>query len=157
MADVGHAQVVFQLAIAAPVFWTSTHWISAERLDRILLLVFGANFLGAAVGLLQVYYPATFMPPEFSRLALSLNADVVGALTYIGADGREIIRPPGLSDIPAGAAVSATVSALLGFAFATRAQATHGCDYLSRVSDDRHHCRVPHARCARCLSCSSSE
>ncbi len=120
----GTAQVVFQLAIAAPVFWTATHWISAERLDRILLLVFGANFLGAAVGLLQVYYPATFMPPEFSRLALSLNADVVGALTYIGADGREIIRPPGLSDIPGGAAVSATVSALLGFAFATRAQAT---------------------------------
>ncbi len=119
----GIAQVIFQLAIAAPVFWTATHWITAERLDRVLLLVFGANFLGATVGLLQVYYPATFMPPEFSRLALSLNADVVGALTYIGADGREIIRPPGLSDIPGGAAVSATVTALLGFAFATRAQA----------------------------------
>jgi hypothetical protein len=120
----GIAQVVFQVAIAAPVFWTATQWITAERLERVLLLVFGANFLGAAVGLLQVYYPATFMPPEFSRLALSMNADIVGALTYIGADGREIVRPPGLSDIPGGAAISATVTALLGFAFATRAQAT---------------------------------
>ena len=74
------------------------------------------------MGLLQVYYPQTFMPPEFSRLALRMNADIVGALTYIGADGREIVRPPGLSDIPGGAAVSATITALLGFAFATRAR-----------------------------------
>ena len=121
----GTAQVVFQLSIAAPVFWTARNWITPERLERVLLLVFGANFLSAALGLLQVYYPQTFMPPEFSRLALSMNANVVGALTYIGADGREIIRPPGLSDIPGGAAVSATVTALLGFAFATRAQANH--------------------------------
>lgn len=121
----GTAQIVFQLAIAAPVFWTARNWLSPERLERMLLLVFGANFLGATVGLLQVYYPQTFMPPEFSRLALRLNADVVGALTYIGADGREIVRPPGLSDIPGGAAVSATITALLGFAFATRAQAKH--------------------------------
>lgn len=121
----GTAQVVFQLSIAAPVFWTARNWITPERLERVLLLVFGANFLSAAVGLLQVYYPQTFMPPEFSRIALSINANVVGALTYIGADGREIVRPPGLSDIPGGAAVSATITALLAFAFATRAQATY--------------------------------
>ena len=119
----GIAQVVFQLSITAPVFWTASHWMTAERLERVLLLVFGANFLSATVGLLQVYYPQTFMPPEFSRLALTLNADIVGSLTYIGADGREIVRPPGLSDIPGGAAISATVTALLAFAFATRAQA----------------------------------
>lgn len=121
----GVAQVVFQLSIAAPVFWTARNWITAERLERMLLLVWGANFLSAALGLLQVYYPQTFMPPEFSRLALRINAEIVGSLTYIGADGREIIRPPGLSDIPGGAAVSATVTALLGFAFATRATTTH--------------------------------
>ncbi len=121
----GVAQVIFQLSIAAPVFWTARNWLTDERLERVLLLVFGANLLGAAVGLLQVYYPETFMPPEFSRLALAMNADVVGALTYTGADGREIVRPPGLSDIPGGAAVSATIAALLGFAFATRAEADH--------------------------------
>ena len=121
----GTAQIVFQLSIAAPVFWTARNWLTAERLERLLLLVLGANFLSAAVGLLQVYYPQTFMPPEFSRLALSMNADVVGSLTYVGADGRQIVRPPGLSDIPGGAAISATIAALLGFAFATRAVAAH--------------------------------
>ena len=121
----GIAQIVFQLSIAAPVFWTARNWMTADRLERVLLLVFGANFVSAALGLLQVYYPQTFMPPEFSRLALRLNADIVGALTYIGADGREIVRPPGLSDLPGGAAVSATVTALLGFAFATRARLTY--------------------------------
>ena len=121
----GSAQIVFQVSIAAPVFWTARHWVTDERLERVLLLVFGANFLGAALGLLQVYYPQTFMPPEFSRLALRMNADIVGSLTYIGADGREIVRPPGLSDLPGGAAVSATVTALLGFAFATRSRTTH--------------------------------
>jgi hypothetical protein len=121
----GTAQIVFQLSIAAPVFWTARNWLTNERLERVILLVFGANFLSAAVGLLQVYYPHTFMPPEFSRLALRFNADIVGSLTYIGADGREIVRPPGLSDLPGGAAVSATVTALLGFAFATRANTTH--------------------------------
>jgi hypothetical protein len=121
----GAAQVVFQLSIAAPVFWTARSWVTAERLERVILLVFGANFLSAGLGLLQVYYPQTFMPPEFSRLALRLNADIVGSLTYIGADGREIVRPPGLSDLPGGAAISATVTALLGFAFATRSRTTH--------------------------------
>ena len=121
----GVAQIVFQLSIAAPVFWTARNWLTPERLERLLLLVLGANFLSAAVGLLQVYYPQTFMPPEFSRLALSMNADVVGSLTYVGADGRQIVRPPGLSDIPGGAAISATITALLGFAFATRAVAAH--------------------------------
>lgn len=130
----GTAQIVFQLSIAAPVFWVARNWLTAERLERVLLLVFGANFLSAAVGLLQVYYPQTFMPPEFSRLALQMNANVVGALTYIGADGREIVRPPGLSDIPGGAAISATVTALLGFAFATRAQAAYRRRALFLVS-----------------------
>lgn len=121
----GAAQIAFQLSIAAPLFWTARIWLTPDRLERVLLLVFGANSLSAGLGLLQVYYPQIFMPPEFSRLALSLNADVVGALTYIGADGREIIRPPGLSDIPGGASVSGTIMSLLGFAFGTRAQFAH--------------------------------
>ena len=111
----GAAQVVFQLSIAAPVFWAARVWMTKARLERLLKLVFGANLLSAGLGLLQVYYPATFMPPEFSQLALRMNADVVGSLTYIGAAGREIVRPPGLSDLPGGAAIAGTVTALLGF------------------------------------------
>ena len=36
----GAAQMVFQLSIAAPVFWTARNWLTPERLERVLLLVF---------------------------------------------------------------------------------------------------------------------
>jgi hypothetical protein len=116
----GIAQVVFQLAIAAPVFWTSRSWITSQRLERLILLVFVAHFVSAVLGLLQVYYPATFLPPEFSSLAFKLNPDFLGALSYKGNADRLIVRPPGLTDLPGGAAISGTIAALLGFAFALR-------------------------------------
>jgi hypothetical protein len=116
----GVAQVVFQLAIAAPVFWTSRSWITSERLERLILLVFAAHFVSAVLGLLQVYYPATFLPPEFSSLAFKLNPDFLDALSYKGSADRLIVRPPGLTDLPGGAAISGTIAALLGFAFALR-------------------------------------
>jgi hypothetical protein len=58
------------------------------------------------------------MPPEFSVLARSLNPEIVNSLTYIGAEGREIIRPPGLSDLPGGAAVAGMMTMVLGLALA---------------------------------------
>jgi hypothetical protein len=116
----GVAQVVFQLAIAAPVFWTARSWITSHRLERLILLVFAAHFVSALLGLLQVYYPATFLPPEFSSLAFKLNPDFLGALSYKGNADRLIVRPPGLTDLPGGAAISGTIAALLGFAFALR-------------------------------------
>jgi len=115
----GMAQIVFQLAIAAPVFWAARA-ISDHRLNRLMLLIFGANFLSTALGLLQVYYPDTFLPPEFSALALRFNPDFVNEMSYVGSGGRLIVRPPGLSDMPGGASISGTMAALLGFAFALR-------------------------------------
>jgi hypothetical protein len=116
----GIAQIVFQLSLAAPVFWAVRVWITPERLERLLWLVFAANCFSAALGLLQVYYPDTFLPSEFSSLGMKLNPEFVHALTYIGSGDRLIVRPPGLSDMPGGAAVSGVIAALLGFGFATR-------------------------------------
>ena len=116
----GVAQVVFQLAIAAPLFWAARFTLSEERLDRLMRVIFGASFVGALVGLLQVYFPDRFMPPELTSLGLRMSPDFVAGLTYIGADDRIIVRPPGLSDLPGGAAISGTIAALLGFAFAVR-------------------------------------
>ena len=116
----GLAQVTFQLAIAAPVFWGSRVWITHARLERVILLILAANFVGAALGLLQVYYPDTFLPPEFSSMAAKLNPEFVSALTYEGRGRRMIVRPPGLSDLPGGAAIAGTIAALLGFALALR-------------------------------------
>lgn len=115
----GIAQIVFQVAIAGPIFWAAGA-ITERRLHRLMLLIFGANFLSTALGLLQVYYPDTFLPPEFSALALRFNPEFVNEMSYVGSGGRLIVRPPGLSDMPGGASISGTMAALLGFAFALR-------------------------------------
>ena len=116
----GVAQVVFQLAICAPVFWAARMWMPPHRLERVIMLIFAANFAGSVVGLLQVYYPARFMPPEFSRMGLAMNKYFLSSLTYVGAGDRMIIRPPGLTDMPGGAAISGAFLAIIGFALAVR-------------------------------------
>jgi hypothetical protein len=110
----GSAQIVFQICISAPVFWMAKAVRSDARMQRVLWVFFIASALGAIVGVLQVYFPKQFLPPEFSLLATSLNPNVVQSLTYVGANGREIVRPPGLSDLPGGAAVSGMMSMILG-------------------------------------------
>ncbi len=120
----GVAQIVFQLALAAPIFWAVRVWLTAERLERLIFLVFAAHFFSAGLGLLQVYYPDTFLPPEFSSLGLKLNPEFVHELSYLGTDDRLIVRPPGLSDMPGGAAISGVIAALLAFGFSTRANLT---------------------------------
>jgi hypothetical protein len=125
----GVAQLFFQLSIAAPVFWAARVWINEDRLLRLMWLVFAANMASATIGLLQVYYPETFLPPEFSTLAMQLNPDFLSGLTYLGADDRLIIRPPGLSDLPGGAAIAGTTGALLAFGFGVRPHQR----YISRL------------------------
>jgi hypothetical protein len=118
MAGIG--QIVFQASIAAPVFWMARAVRSQVRLERIVWVLFAASLLGAAVGILQVYYPDRFLPSEFSALAQSLNPDAISSLTYIGVDGRRIIRPPGLSDMPGGAAVAGMLAMILGLTLAVQ-------------------------------------
>jgi hypothetical protein len=116
----GIGQIVFQLCIAAPAFWMGRAVRSEAHLMRVLWVLFVASALSSALGILQVYYPETFLPPEFSVLAQSLNPEAIRSLTYIGADGREIIRPPGFSDMPGGAAVAGLTTMILGLALAVR-------------------------------------
>jgi hypothetical protein len=116
----GVAQIVFQISIAAPIFWMARAVRSERRIMRMVWLLFGASFLSSALGILQVYYPNTFLPPEFSTLGREMNPEIISSLTYHGADGREIIRPPGLSDMPGGAAASAMITVTLGLALAFR-------------------------------------
>ncbi len=116
----GLAQVVFQISIAAPIFWMARAVRTERRVMRMMWLLFAASFLSSALGILQVYYPNTFLPPEFSALGREMNPEIISSLTYRGADGREIIRPPGLSDMPGGAAASAMITFTLGVALAFR-------------------------------------
>jgi len=110
----GVAQCVFQLMIAAPVFWAWKAVRDESRLMRIVRLVFVLNVLSASVGALQVYLPDVFLPPQFSALGLQLSDTWVDELTYEGADGRMIVRPPGLTDQPGAASIAGTIAAVLG-------------------------------------------
>jgi hypothetical protein len=118
----GIAQIVFQLAIAAPLYWVVRTVRSEAQFLRLIWVVFAAGLVNAGFGVLQVYFPDQFLPPDFSVLARSLNPDYVAALTYIGADGRTIVRPPGLSDLPGSAALSGLTTAILGVALAIHNQ-----------------------------------
>lgn len=110
----GIAQCVFQATIAAPMFWGWKAVLSPERLKRLLWIAFLCNTLGSVLGVLQVYYPDRFMPPQFSTLGTKLNELYVESLTYVGPDGRLIVRPPGLSDQPGGAATAGALTVVLG-------------------------------------------
>jgi hypothetical protein len=118
MAGIG--QILFQIGIAAPAFWMARAVRSERRLMLLLWVLFASSLLASGVGVLQVYFPETFLPPEFSSLAQTLNPEIISSLTYVGADGREIIRPPGLSDVPGGAAVAAMMTTILGLTLAMR-------------------------------------
>lgn len=116
----GVAQVVFQLSIAAPLLWASRLRLEPSRLSWLLWLIFAFNAVSAVLGLLQVYYPETFMPPEFSAQALAMNPAMIEALSYRSVTGQMITRPPGLTDMPGGAAIGALITTLLGLVFGSQ-------------------------------------
>src|SRR5205085_1350602 len=111
----GVAQFIFQACIAAPLLWAAVMVRDPERLKRLLWAVLLANTISAGFGLLQVFYPAQFLPSEFSP-AFRENLQM---LTYEGSGGRQIMRPPGLTDVPGGAAPAGLLCGLLGLILAT--------------------------------------
>jgi hypothetical protein len=113
----GLAQVVFCNAIDASAFWGGKGIRDKRRLDRILYLMFLFAAAGAVVGFLQAKF-GVLMPAQFSSVALASDPRKVEELTYIGTNGHAIIRPPGLSDMPAGACGSAMYAVVLGIALA---------------------------------------
>ena len=118
LGGIAHMAVYF--AVLAPLFWAPEFVKSPEQLARIiwiLLLCSGAN---AVVGVLQVYDPTRWLPAEFSRVVTSGEGGL-GAVTYLGARGQHIIRPPGLFDTPGAVAGPASFAALLGLVFAVSA------------------------------------
>jgi hypothetical protein len=112
----GMAQIGVYLAVIAPLFWAPHFVRSPEQMARlfwILLLCSGAN---AVVGVLQVYDPARWLPQEFSRVVTQSTIGL-GAVTYVGANGQQIVRPPGLFDTPGAVAGPAMFASLLGLIF----------------------------------------
>ena len=113
-AVAGLAQVLFQFAIVCPAFWAGELAEGDQRLVQLLRLVFVCNAIGSAVGILQIYYPDQFLP---SSLSAAAGVDWVSSMTFVAPSGRVLMRPPGLSDLPGGAANAGSIAAVLGLAF----------------------------------------
>ena len=113
----GIAQTLLYFAIFCPLFW-APGWVNRPRqLVRILAILLVCNGVNSMVGVLQVYDPDRWMPRELS-FVYTEGSDARAAATYMGPNGRPIIRPPGLFDTPGAVCGPGTLAALLGLVFA---------------------------------------
>jgi len=119
----GFAHIAVYVAVMAPLFWAPMFVESPERLARLLWILLICCGVNSLVGVLQVYDPGRWMPKEFSRF-ITENADMgLGPVTYIGAHGERLVRPPGLFDTPGAVAGPGMSAGLLGLVFATSGMA----------------------------------
>jgi hypothetical protein len=112
----GLAQIAVYFSVMAPLFWAPALVRTPEHLARLLWILLICSGCNAIVGVLQVYDPR-FLPAEFSRV-ISGNQVAMGSVTFVGAHGERLMRPPGLFDTPGAVAGPAMSAALLGLVFA---------------------------------------
>ena len=111
------ASLMLYLCVASPLFWAPSMVRTPTRLRRLMALLLICNGLNSTVGVLQVYDPARWLPDEFSR-AVTDSELGLGPVSYVGANGELVIRPPGLFDTPGAVAGPGAFAALLGLIFA---------------------------------------
>lgn len=117
----GVGQLVLYVSVMAPVFWAPSIVRNADHLARLMTLLLVCNGVNAFVGVMQVYDPGRWMPPEMSRIVTG-SAFGLDTVSYMGPNGV-IIRPPGLFDNPGAVAGPGMYAALLGLVFATSRRA----------------------------------
>ena len=111
------ATVALYVTVMSPAFWAPTTLVSVVQVRRLVLLIFGASALGAALGLAQVFLPRVFNPPYIPIMAGG-DPRLIGAATYQAFGGRTIVRPCGLGDVPGGACVAGCNACVLGLCLA---------------------------------------
>lgn len=107
----GFMQIVFQVSIAAPLFWAGKMVRRAEDLYRLLRWFFLLNAVGTILGALQSVDPDRYNPPDFSTHA---SKEYVESLKFRRADGKIGYRVPGLSDMPGGGCVAGSLTLFSG-------------------------------------------
>jgi hypothetical protein len=111
------AQAALYVSVFAPAFWAPSVVTSGRQVRLLLAVLFLCNGLSAAVGVGQVFRPATFNPPVIPALSNQFGGQ---DLMYESADGRRILRPCGLTDTPGAAATAGMGAALIGLCWALR-------------------------------------
>lgn len=118
------AQLVLYTAVLSPLIWgprlrLADPFAMFRRVVLILWLFYTAS---AIVGVLQVRYPGRFEGALSANFAAGGSTYDKGSLAphmFKLADGKEIIRPRGLTDVPGGAAVGGVYSILFGMGLLT--------------------------------------
>jgi hypothetical protein len=108
--------VMITTAVLCPAFWAPAAITDPRQLKRLLMILLVCNGASALMGLAQVYRPDTFRPPRI--LVFEVNGEAEGMATIVTDDGRKILRPPGLTDSPGGAAIGGLISCAIGLAVA---------------------------------------
>lgn len=96
------------LAVLAPLFWVARLELDERALGRVLMVVWAYQSISSVVGVLQVYYPGTFLSAQTLLLSEQRN------LTIRLASGAWVPRPSGLSDSPGGAGPGGFYATLFG-------------------------------------------
>lgn len=113
----GIASTMLYLAIFAPLFWARAYVTGQRQLVRVLAVLIVCNGVNSIVGVLQVYDPDRWMPRELSTFYAAGTA-LSSAASYVGPNGRLIMRPPGLFDTPGAVCGAGTIAAMFGLIFA---------------------------------------
>ena len=111
MASIGIATGVF-----CPAFWAPAAITDTRQVRRLLILLLLCNGASALVGVGQVYYPEKFRPPKIALFEHS--PEMESSFTLTRADGKEFLRPPGLTDTAGGAALGGMAACSIGLAVA---------------------------------------
>ncbi len=111
----GTAEAALVISIFSPAFWVQRTRVTPLRIERLMVMLLVCNGLSVLLGIAQFYNPDRFNPP-----VLPTTEEKLGRMMYTTADGREVLRPCGLTDSPGGAAGSGLMTCLLGLSFAMR-------------------------------------
>lgn len=114
----GVAQCAMYLAILSPLFWVKSLKITQIGFQSLMFLMWGIHTLSASFGVLQVYFPRKFQP----SLSTTIQNGAFGGdnLLITLANGEQVYRPMGLSDMPGGAATAGFYALLFGVAIALK-------------------------------------
>ena len=114
----GIAQLVLYFSILCPVFWAGAYVFSRRQLVRALVVLLACNGINSVVGVLQVYDPDRWMPRQLSMVYSGVGGDMIlASSTFIGLNGRVMVRPPGLFDAAGAVAGAAMIATILGLVF----------------------------------------
>ena len=108
----GLAQCLLYLAIIAPIFWMTGLKVKPKGFETLIFIIWAFHFLSAGLGVLQMYFPGQFQP----ALSTAIQSQMWGGenLLITLANGQQVYRPMGLTDVPGGAASSGQYSILFG-------------------------------------------